>query len=334
MEEQPKITFGFINTNRLYYLKSCIESILFCANDYPNKEFIVIDNASIEEGTEDYLNLLRDRGFKIFKRNKRDPSNEFAKGLNTICEEASGEFIVPLQGDMQFFLYGIGWLKEYINVFSENINNIGCITLDAQRNITNSSHKFSKPINNSSNYKFVYDLNRPPIAGAGDVMYSKKIIEKIYPWRAKENLSHEGGMDSETAMYAKIRKLSSHDNFIKNLRCAVPILPPACAIYNSQGTNARIRKNKRYGEYFHPKNNWKYYETRNYKEFKYITSSKPFGIESLAQPIGYNLLMDEKNNLMKIPIRPETATPDQYEELYPNPDEIKTNEKYLNEWLD
>ena len=84
---EPKVTFGFVNCNRLHYLRSCVESLLICTEDYSNKEIIIVDNASKEEGTEEYLNDLRDRGFKVFVQEERDPSNEYAKALNIIAEK-------------------------------------------------------------------------------------------------------------------------------------------------------------------------------------------------------------------------------------------------------
>ena len=127
----PKVTFGFVNCNRLHYLKSCVESLLFCTRTYPNLEFIVIDNASVEDGTQEYLDDLANRGFKVFKTDSRDPANEYAKALNKIFEESTGEFICPITGDMQFILDG-PWLQEYVLLYGKNVENIGCIIFDAQ----------------------------------------------------------------------------------------------------------------------------------------------------------------------------------------------------------
>ena len=93
---EPKVTFGFVNCNRLHYLRSCVESLLICTEDYSNKEIIIVDNASKEEGTEEYLNDLRDRGFKVFVQEERDPSNEYAKALNIIAENATGKYVASI----------------------------------------------------------------------------------------------------------------------------------------------------------------------------------------------------------------------------------------------
>ena len=65
MSNLPKVSFGLVNCNRLFYLKSCLESLIYCTEDYDNKEFLVVDNASVEKGTEEYLEQLRSqRPFK------------------------------------------------------------------------------------------------------------------------------------------------------------------------------------------------------------------------------------------------------------------------------
>ena len=58
MEDLPKVSFGLVNCNRLFYLRSCLESLIHCTQDYPNKEIIVVDNASVESGTDEYLKQI------------------------------------------------------------------------------------------------------------------------------------------------------------------------------------------------------------------------------------------------------------------------------------
>ena len=83
----PLVTIGIVNCNRLFYLKSCLESFLDCTQDYPNKEIIIVDNASVEEGTEEYLVEKEKQGVKVFRQLLRDPNNEFARGLNLIYRD-------------------------------------------------------------------------------------------------------------------------------------------------------------------------------------------------------------------------------------------------------
>ena len=334
----PKVTFGFVNCNRLYYLRSCIESLLLSTEDFESKELIIIDNASVEEGTEDYLASLENRGFTVVRREARDPANEFAQGLNTICELARGEFVVPLQGDMQFVLTH-GWLHEYVKYAEEHADLVGCITLDAQRAVTNSSHKFAMDTSYESNYQFVVNFDRDPIAGAADVFYPKAVLDVIFPWHV-QNEKHEGGNDSETAMLQKVRELIKTGEL--QWHSIMPIIPPAIAINTDpRGTNARVRGNCRYGQYWPPKeDNYRYYE---FVDFDHATETVagrqfPVSIEEIVEPVGFHKFVDEHGHWLKNPIRPEEAHPGEYEELSSalrtlSPEIVISEDTELVEWL-
>lgn len=314
MNDLPLVSIGWINCNRLFYLKSSVESFLECTKDYSNKELLIVDNASVEEGTKEYLDEKEAQGFKVFRQQQRDPSNEFARGLNIICEESTGDFIVPLQADQQFIIKG-GWLQEYVKFYQANLDHIGCIPFDAQRQITNQQHRFSQPVGND--FKFFLDLDKPPILGAADCMYSRKIIEMIYPWNIK-NQDHEGGNDSETAMLHKAVDIIKTNNL--KLGCFVSAVPVAIAIYTDmRGTNARIRGNKRYGDYWEAKENNKYYKLTDWEEALELSTEpgllKPYSIEFMAEPIGWSKPLDENGSWLKNPIRIDTAQPGDWVEL-------------------
>lgn len=308
-----KVTFGIINCNRLHYLKSCFESIVATTSDYENKEFIVVDNASVEDGTEDYLRGLESRGVRVFRSHQRDPSNEFAKGLNTVCREATGDFIIPLQGDMQFILEG--WLTEFVRFYSENINNTGCVSLDAQRRVTHDSHK--KSMTNffgEGKIKFCFDLERSGFSGAGDCMYSRRAVETFFPWN-ESNVNHEGTLDSETSMLEKVKKVKREKSL--DLYCAIPSIPASIAIYTDpRGTNARVRGNRRYGQYWAAKGpSSRYYRTLSINAALQIFHQFPVSIEDIADPIDWSAPIDNRGSWMKNPIRPESALPEDFEEI-------------------
>lgn len=312
MEEnknEPLVSFGFVNCNRLFYLKSCVESVLKTTSDYSNKEFIIVDNASVEPGTEEYLKEKERQGFKIIKKEKRDPSNEFAKALNEICKVSKGKYVVPLQGDSQFIIKE-GWLNEYVDFYEKDLNNqVGCITLDAQRNITNKSHQYSNVYRSKSGFGFLVDLHRPPTCGAADVMYSREILNIILPWEEDmENFEYEN--DSETAMLNKVKKMHMSGEHVFFTFC--PIMPVSIAIYTDpRGTNARIRKDKIYGKYWESKKDNQYYEMFSFKEcldsFEFEKRDIPIGIEEIAKCIGHGPYLDNNGNWLKNPIKPESC---------------------------
>jgi|TARA_Y100000310_G_scaffold341219_1_gene439684 glycosyltransferase involved in cell wall biosynthesis len=308
----PRVTFGVVNCNRLFYLKSCLESLIHCTEDYENKEFILIDNASIEEGTEEYLQEKEKQGIKVIRQEKRDPANEFAKALNMIVREATGDYICPVQGDIQFTVKN-GWLEDYVKLY-EKYDDIGSISFDAQRNVRNAGGMFSNLIGDSE-FKFVYNFKKYPVSGAGDVMFSKQVLEMMYPWE-EENEKFEGGPDSETKMLQKVNQILERTN--KRLWQVMPMYPIASVIYTDpRGTNARIRGNKRYGKYWPPKEDYRYYKIIDYEDAleKIKNRTIPVGIEDAAQGAGWDPPVDECGNWKKNPIRPETAVKSDYVDL-------------------
>jgi len=301
MKERPKVSVGFVNCNRLFYLKSCVESFLECTEDYPNKEVIIVDNASIEEGTDEYLSEKEEQGITVVRREKRDPNNEFAKALNTICEISTGDYLCLFQGDTQFVVKG-GWLQRYVDFFAKNKDKVGSIMFDAQRKIRNETMSYFTDMT-SDDFKFVLNRKRYPINGAGECMIAREMIDVMHPW-SESNESHEGGMDSETYMLAKIKHIL--DTSKKELYCAQPVIPVSVVIHtDSTGTNARVRGNKRYGDYWSPKESFKYYEILDYSEAieKYGDRYFVVGIEELAQPIGWTVPLDHQGNWKKVMAR-------------------------------
>jgi len=161
--------------------------------------------------------------------------------------------------------------------------------------------------------RFCYDLARPPFCGAGDVMYSRKWVQKFYPWNIK-NQNHEGTLDSETFMLQKSKSIREAEKL--QLFCAVPSIPVAIAIYtDARGTNARVRGNKRYGDYWPPKKGYKYYETQSLHDAVSFARSAPAPIEEVAIPIGWMAPIDANGSWMKNPIRPETARTEDFVEI-------------------
>lgn len=284
---KPLVTFGFVNCNRLYYLKSGVESLVYCTEDYSNKEIIIVDNASIEKNTDKYLKYCEDEyQAKIIKRDQRDPHNEFAKALNSIINESEGKYICAMAGDVQFVMKDV-WLHSYVDFF-EKYNDVGCILIDAQRRGRLNGYSYSDVVDN----EFVYNYSRAPMTPVCHSFTSRENLLRIYPWN--ENCqSHEGGYSAEAEMVQRIKER------IQDKVCVCPIYSPAITIYNEQGDNAKVRDNKIYGEYFEPKENFKYYEVFDYKYMLTQKVNQPIGIEDIATPIGWNAPMDENGNWNK-----------------------------------
>lgn len=302
-----KVTFGIVNCNRLFYLKSCFESLLETTEDYSNKELIVIDNASIEKGTSEYLDLLEQRGVSVIRKSERNPSNEYAIGLNEIIKKSTGDYVCLLQGDMQFVMRD--WLHEVIEFYEKNLDVVGSFMLDAQRRSTISGHDIRQFSNErmpaKAKLNFFADLTRDPISPAGDALYNRKVIEQIGLW-SENNVNHEGSLDSENDMRYRVLKLMK-EKTIPQYFTAFSSIPQSIAIYtDKRGTQGRVRGERRYGDYWEAKDDlkWKYYELIKLNE---LNTSRPNSIEDIAQPIGFEKMLDENGNWLKNPIRPESA---------------------------
>ena len=115
------------------------------------------------------------------------------------------------------------------------------------------------------------------------------------------------------------------------------MVPVAIAIYtDARGTNARVRGNKRYGDYWPPKKDYRYYEMFDFETLlseKSTVRDMPFSIEEVTKTVGFDAPIDEFGSWIKSPIRPETATSDDYVILYEEEVSNLTDDKYVSEWL-
>ena len=109
----PKVSIIILNWNKLDYLKRCVESAVK-NTDYPNYEIIILDNASTEGGTKEYLTSL---SYKVIFA----PVNlGFAKGNNEVVKYASGEYLLLLNNDT---IAKYDWLTPMIEL---TLNNPEC----------------------------------------------------------------------------------------------------------------------------------------------------------------------------------------------------------------
>lgn len=305
-----RVSIGIVNCNRLYYLRSQVASLIeTLGGDAPLvRELIIIDNASVEPGTDEYLRNLPFMGHgcaqHVIRHEHRDPNNEFARGLNEITSIADGDVIIPLQGDSQFIRRG--WLRDALKVVERP--DCGCVVLDAQRRITHQNARLVRACSEA----FI-DLKRPPIAGAGDVVYRRDIIRQVYPW-STENAAHEVVGDSETKMLQRIRALEMARSLVSYV-----LASPAAAqiVTDPRGTNARVRGNRRYGAYWPPHDGDLYYQIAD--AFPCAKDAHhPVPIEDavkIALPIGWEPPLAADGSWLKNPIRPEEALPGEWAEL-------------------
>lgn len=94
VDHPPLVSLVLLNYNGGHFLTGCLDSVL--AQDYPQVEVIIVDNASAD-GSLDILDDHRYAAFKLIK----NPRNEgFSRGMNIGINAAAGLYIMPLNFDI------------------------------------------------------------------------------------------------------------------------------------------------------------------------------------------------------------------------------------------
>src|ERR1700726_870183 len=93
MSDKERVSVTIVTYNSGRFIKRCLESVL--AQRYPNKEIIVIDNASTD-GTVDILEQFEDRCQIIYN----DENIGFAAAQNQAISLSSGEWVLTLNPDV------------------------------------------------------------------------------------------------------------------------------------------------------------------------------------------------------------------------------------------
>jgi len=294
-----KITIGMINYNRLFYLKSCVESLMQSIEDYNGEiELICIDDNSKEKGTEEYLQNLSERGWKIINQEDhrtktkadikevKDLIDEYSAALNILHQESTGDLIVPLQGDMQFVRKN--WLQDYVSLFSER-DDVFVAVLDAQRKVRLDRAYFTNHTKHGNNI-FVVNPSRI-VPGAGDCFYKREYLDEMGGWKVGENNNSED-LFTQTA-----------NKMFPDKKVFMPWLPVSIAIYTDpRGTMGRVRGNSRYGLYWEALKDNMYYEWVDLKDLE-VSTRRPLSIEEMAVANGdWELPVDKQGNWKKNPI--------------------------------
>jgi GT2 family glycosyltransferase len=103
-----KTSIIILEWNTLKLLKQCVKSVKKYTKDY---ELILIDNASTENGTKNYILKVAEK--YIFN----EINLGFAKGCNQGAAIASGEYLCFLNSDVTV---GKNWLSAMIQTFEQN----------------------------------------------------------------------------------------------------------------------------------------------------------------------------------------------------------------------
>lgn len=304
---KPLISIGIISCNRLHYLKVCIESARKCIQ-YPNLEWLVVDNASIEDGLQDYLRGLDFLDYCYF-RPSPSPATQLVDALNRIIDNANGKYLMILPEDTQFIIRG-EWMDEMVELL-EKTSDVGTIVYNLQRRKTikryfdGFKYKAEKFIGLRRNLKthankgqefWGYGRTKSGISPAGILSFTPlHVWRKLGPFKSTTKqtiLDATGG--GEVNMHKRCRKSG-----LKLERMLMKICPAADIVTDPRGTKARIRGNRRYGKYMAPPDGRFYYQIIDENELAIQSSSLPVAFEDLVKPVGYELPLDKEGNLLK-----------------------------------
>lgn len=323
MNDSPLLTIGVLSWNRLHYLRATLESAKRCIQ-YPNIQWIVVDNMSTEPGLADYLKSLTWVDEVIFLK------SDHVTAMNTIISHARGEVLLMWPDDIQFVVEG-NWMADCIEILLQN-KWIGSLCLSFQRRETlqrhwgakrwlriremlselkwfGRSYRFQRKLHSARGFPiYTYGWAEAGIAGAGIASLTRTEVWKtLGPWKSKiggEKLIDSSG-GGETEMLARWRRSKWP------LQRALLTLPvSADIITDPTGTKAKVRGDMRYGVYNPPPEGTFYYQIFSQKEAESQNDNRrPIPFEVFVKPIGYELPLDQKGDLLKSGINLTIAAP-------------------------
>lgn len=314
MTTYPKVTIAFISWNRLHYLKAAIESARLCI-DYPNLEWILSDNESIEPGFREYTKTL---GWfdKIIAKTQTHP-----EAMNQIIEEATGEYVIIWPDDVQFVVQG-KWLQEIVDVLERN-KDLGSVCLDFMRRST--LEKIFRPhwwrdaeyriqelrsrrgrlrphrtcVSPNGYSLLTMGWMRPGVVGSGiPSLTATRVWKELGPWKVKGSRAEIGLVDS--SLGAEDDMLQRVERNRSDLQRAAPLIPVAADIITDPlGCKAKVRSGYRYGVYMPPPDGLFYYKVRSLTDIRPDYDGLPLDFNAGAEALGFHIPVDRNGERKK-----------------------------------
>jgi hypothetical protein len=325
--KMPLVTIGILSWNRLHYLRATLESARRCIQ-YPNLQWIVVDNLSEEPGLAEYLKSCDWIDELVFLK------CDHVTAMNEVIARARGEVTLLWPEDVQFIVEG-NWMAACVEVLLQH-QWLGSLGLNALRRATLEA-KFHPPLRQEirpilselkwfgGNFRFPRQLTSSQgltfqtfgwkemgIIGSGIPSLTRTEVWKtLGPWKAPGATSlNDSSGGGETEMLRRWQG-SGHA-----WQAAIPSLPVAADILTDPlGTKAKVRKNTRYGVYTSPPEGTFYYEIMPQASAQeQLKEPLPLAFEDFVHPIGFELPLDPAGNLLKSGINLEII-----EEIYQPP---------------
>ena len=311
----PRVTLGFVSCERGHYLRTALESAHECI-DYPDLEWIVVDDDSVEPGLQDYIRGCDWIQHKVFRRQTH------AEAMNQLVEMATGEYLLIWPEDVQFITRG-DWLVDLIEILEANPD-VGGVGLDAQRKCTlehvfnpGPKERFSRfraelrrfgwsrmrrqrQIVSSRGFSlWTYGSVGDGVVGSGIPSLTRTAVwRELGPWRVAKPDARliDSSLGAEDDMIDRVRKKGLC------LQLAIPQVPLAADIINDDiGCKAKVRRGIRYGNYTPPPGGGAYYYAiRSYEERRrQARGDRPLSFSECVEPIGFEISKDAAGDRLK-----------------------------------
>jgi glycosyltransferase involved in cell wall biosynthesis len=295
-----------------------LESARRCIH-YPNLEWIIVDNMSIEPGLRDYLESLSWIDRLVYKKQTH------AEAMNQIVEMATGEYLVIWPEDVQFVIEG-NWMADVVELLNKNPD-IGSVCLDYMRTVTidellrpnwlknwrlikkeimsfGFSFRRRREIYSSRGLKaFTFGWQKPGICGSGIPSITPiQIWRELGPWKTTVSV---GTQSVDSSLGAEEDMVYRFFNDKMPLQGAALWMPVAADIITDPlGCKAKVRGNYRYGVYVPPPEPPYYYEIISENVNQQNLSSDPTNFTEGVKPLGFTIPVDGRGDRSKHQFNP------------------------------
>jgi glycosyltransferase involved in cell wall biosynthesis len=316
----PTVTLAFLSWNRLHYLRATLESARRCI-DYPNLEWIVSDNESVEPGLVNYIAGLD------WVQEKWSRTQTHADAMNEIVSRATGKYLLIWPEDMQFVVES-DWLQKLVSLLEQEPW-IGSVLLNFLRRKTyrrllgppdirdvipalnelkrrQLRFRFPRRVRDDISLA-TFGWRLPGLVGSGIPSLSRlDHWRRIGPWRTgdpRQARLIDSSLGAEDDMIARFERSGLA------LQQGILMKPVAADIINDEyGSKAKVRRGKRYGNYTPPPSGDFYYEILNEAELPEDEEGYPLSFEKFVRPIGFSLPLDQNGDLRKASLNEDVVT--------------------------
>jgi glycosyltransferase involved in cell wall biosynthesis len=225
-DDLPFITVVMCTRNRTASLADALSSVLAC--DYPRFEVIVVDNASINDATAQYVAQLRDPRVRALA----EPVPGLSVARNAGILAARGDVVAFTDDDVVVDPMWLRWFGHAIQTTPK----VGCVTglVPGGEFRTPAQCWFDNQMNWSKNLtKEVFDITRPPV---GDRLFPFHV--GLYGAGAsfampRSVLTELGGFDEALGAGSPTGACEDNDMFLRVLAAGhVLIYEPAAVVWH------------------------------------------------------------------------------------------------------